>query len=809
MQSSRVRFGGLFLLLSVAATSSQAAELVLILRPDGTSWQIEDARRITFNRKDRLRAGRSGAEELSGDEYKKLTPLQILRAGVLRKHAAGYLARKDGDSWQPTAPDGANVKGATSYAALWESAQIVMETDRNAKHATPIRAADLFAILPGGDRDQAVADFLLDAGNFRGLGEGNADAALAERMSLLLFAAPSLSGPASGRVQEMLIFEMHSADQKLDSGVAHYSDLLYGLKFVELSQKVFPRDAAQGKARDALLNRKAWLAQRMAILKALGAGELWDAVLEKYGEFDRYDSSFPEFQKLRTQAFQESGAGHYAEGKRLFGQRQYDPALRELKVAQQRSPADQEIATLIERVAIERDSTRPPPPPPDPNSPEQIQIMRHVRSAEQLIDNKRLKEAEEEISLAERLNKESPSIMLARAKLLRASGQRPQALAMLDQYERRVRKEDWTSAEELRGQIVPELRTLKEQAKDAIQKAEANGDYPAALASAQDGLTLDGNDPFFLLRGGLNSAILRKHTEAVELLNQYLRQSQGVSNESVQRGQVYDAIREVRDTVDEPNGSPNWFSGYKSPPGVSYCPISLAFNAPVNDVRGSRKQVTSYTWEGDRLKEIVVRSEQPGEKPFQVYFDYYSNPRSVRRVSSEPIAGKGEPAANPRFTKNGPAGPEPGVYTALLNNPIVDPLMVEKLTGNRAAAIVTGNPYFHPFVWEGLYLFLVEYDKQGRVASAHQVAAGSQPPAALHDFEFRWVGWRLQEISERGSGSYHRTMTYAGDRLTGESISYNNAHSKIEYKYRGDHLVEADCTNDPSLEGRSRHVLFR
>ena len=52
-------------------------------------------------------------------------------------------------------------------------------------------------------------------------------------------------------------------------------------------------------------------------------------------------------------------------------------------------------------------------------------------------------------------------------------------------------------------------------------------------------------------------------------------------------------------------------------------------------------------------------------------------------------------------------------------------------------------------------------------------------------------------------------MTYAGDQLTGEIISFRGRNSKIEYKYRGDQLAEANCGDDASIDGRSRHVTFR
>jgi len=153
----------------------------------------------------------------------------------------------------------------------------------------------------------------------------------------------------------------------------------------------------------------------------------------------------------------------------------------------------------------------------------------------------------------------------------------------------------------------------------------------------------------------------------------------------------------------------------------------------------------------------------------------------------------------------GTAGTGKGIYLGLPNHPVVDPLMVERLTGKRVATIIAGNPYFHPFVWDGIYVFIAEYDDKGRVKSARQIPGAGQAPRTL---DFKWDGLRLTEIAERG-GDYKRTMTYNGDKLTMETIAFRGKSSKIEYKYKGDQLLEAVCGEDASLDNRSRHVSFR
>ena len=131
--------------------------------------------------------------------------------------------------------------------------------------------------------------------------------------------------------------------------------------------------------------------------------------------------------------------------------------------------------------------------------------------------------------------------------------------------------------------------------------------------------------------------------------------------------------------------------------------------------------------------------------------------------------------------------------------------MIERFTGKPVATIVSGNPYFHPFVWSGVFVFVAEYDAEGRVKSARQLPAAGQASRIL---DFKWEGTKLMEIAERG-GAYKRSMSYAGNKLIGETVAFHGKLSKIEYKYKGDQLLEASCGEDASLDNRSRHVTFR
>ena len=130
------RVGTLLVALSFSVSITSAAQLVLIIRSGGNSWAFQEAEKITVNDKDKLRSGSAQKLKLLADEYKKLPAGQILRLGVLRRNAEGYMVHWNGANWEPLAPDGVNLKSgaSTTYAELWRSPRVAYQTDRN-KHA--------------------------------------------------------------------------------------------------------------------------------------------------------------------------------------------------------------------------------------------------------------------------------------------------------------------------------------------------------------------------------------------------------------------------------------------------------------------------------------------------------------------------------------------------------------------------------------------------------------------------------------------------------------------------------------------------
>jgi tetratricopeptide (TPR) repeat protein len=710
--------------------------------------------------------------------------------------------RKHGNAWDPILPDGLGLKQATSVAVAWSSAAVVVQTDKKAKNLTGIPVTDLFAILPGTDRDQAVVDFLLDASDFRDVGEKDEAEAFEERMSLLAGVARNVTGEPATKLRLWLLSEMQSVDQKLSAGSAHIADLNRGLQYAAVSDQAYPNDEPQKTVRESLRAKKAWVDQRAAILKALAAGGLWDPLIEKYGDFERWDSSFEDLHHLWQTAYERSAEEHLSAANRQLANLPCQ-AKQELDTVLKLNPGNREARVLLDDAISECENLggRSCGKAEDPKSAEYRTVTRFLADADSYANTGRFDEAEAALKSAESRAKDSPRVLFARAALFETQRKPLKALDVLNQYMSCVSGTDAEKGEASVSRIKVNLENDKKNLKQEVVQSETAGNYVDAMKKLDQALALDEGDPDVLVHAGIESAINRRYSDAVRLLNQYLRLP--ASSTGSKRSEVINMLPRVKPAAAEPDGAPNWFSGYKSPPGIFYCPVSLAPNPHIADVHGSRKLTATWQWADNRLSSVKTVIQQPNETGFTAYFDYFKDGRAVRRIDKTQFDPKEDPPI-PSFTPTGAVSKAQGTFVVLANYPAIDPLMVSRLTGKNIAVLVTGNPYFNPFAWDGIFAFVAQYDDQNRVVSAAEIEPEGHAPRTL---DFKWDGLRLVEVAERG-GEYKRTMTYLGGRLVEEIVSYRGKNIKIAYKYSGDRLVSARCDDDPSLGNRSREVKF-
>ena len=136
----------------------------------------------------------------------------------------------------------------------------------------------------------------------------------------------------------------------------------------------------------------------------------------------------------------------------------------------------------------------------------------------------------------------------------------------------------------------------------------------------------------------------------------------------------------------------------------------------------------------------------------------------------------------------------------LLNNPYVDPLAIQKLTGKNVALGIAGNRFFNPFVWEKVYYFRLTYDESGRVSRAQELSGPKGTPGDMV-LEFDWSGMQLNAIRgfQSKTKTYERTMQYQDGKLVAEDIQGPGKPSHIKYTYAGNRLVSAESTQRHGL----------
>src|SRR5262249_5848323 len=95
------------------------------------------------------------------------------------------------------------------------------------------------------------------------------------------------------------------------------------------------------------------------------------------------------------------------------------------------------------------------------------------------------------------------------------------------------------------------------------------------------------------------------------------------------------------------------------------------------------------------------------------------------------------------------------------NNPLVDPLAIQRMTGKNLTVTIAGNRFFNPFVWDKLYYFRLTYDDKGRAIHAQEISGPNGAPGE-QALDFEWNGTQLTAI--RGfvgkNKNYERAMQY-------------------------------------------------
>jgi len=678
-----------FLLLAIAVSvppGLRAGEFLVVTRSSAGVWSFQDVESISVNGKDKLRIAPLTSAPPAWDPKAvgHLAEAQLSTFTIVRRGADGaLLGRNASPDWQLLLPDGLKSKTSDPAAHMWSESTVALKKDRKDKSPSAIRVEELYAIVPGQDAAVSAAALATELALHKTPGMSDADA-FASMLSLIPAAVKAYpTGPGSGRIRDFLRVAISARVTQWQEGGAMLSVLDEALALAGAADAAFPKDpnlaAGATQARDV----RKWLDRRLAILRALDAGEQSDAFLVEYRAFEIYDKSFPQLSSARAAHLRLSAKTHIETARLLRTEGDYAGAVRHLLMAKWRDPKAPDADEMLEQVRLEAarlssqkfaESRRGI----DPRSPAQVQLQRRLLLAEQYLNDGKLAEGEKAIQDAEAIDKDEPRVLLLQARLSVARGDLGMALALLDNYDGiAVTPQDFTDGEKLRAQVQYTIETSL-----AKKRSELEGDldqqrFATALETSADALKLDNENSDFLYYAGLDACVLRHCDKGAPLLRRYLDLTDSTEANRQRRIAAVQLLREAEqeqpDSVDDKvrdRTELSWFSGAPLGHGVLYDPVSLAFQPKVAHIEASDHLNINYEWTGNALHSVHAKYEAkktgsnllrvagaaamsagagvsstvgwrtPDRETNDFYFNYYEDVPQVLKVSRDNVVTK-------------------------------------------------------------------------------------------------------------------------------------------------------------------------
>ncbi|MGP8244545.1 MAG: hypothetical protein ACLQVN_08505 [Bryobacteraceae bacterium] len=713
------------------------------------------------------------------------------------KDATGAVAAEVDGEPQYLLPYRWKPQSGAGPAAAWREARMAFRKSAGDPEPTPFAFAGFVAFLPGGAAE--LARRCADPRWMEWLaGKDQAVTAQIEWIGAAARAFPA--DPAIATLAGYVERTVRRRFDRFQSGQAGLDALGQALAFGALAARVYPDRPAPLAFERQLEEVQASIERKAAILRALAAGQEWDAFLLADREFERFEDAYPDLAGLRTEALRASLSLHRRAGERFLEERAYGPAWREFEQASARQPSDRALAERLRfawaeysrQVAEQHKGSRKPL-----DAAQTGALDRALEAAARYRQANQFGEAQKSLLSAETIDTESLPLLLEKTKLLAAVGEFNHALATLDDYDRRATGQERAAGGALRGELLPRRAAYLRDLEAQTAKAWAEGGFHRVRSLAIAGLRAASDDTALLSYAGRASLIVRDARDARGFFAQYLDVSNTLDTSRRERSEVRAWLASAA-SAPEPlpeSGERNWFSGKRLAPGIAYCPISLAFQAKIDHIDAAEGKRVTFEWQGERLRAIAGR-----ETITFAYQDVTPQVYSIGTGSEPPAKIPSDPDEAYRQSS-----------LLLLNSPLVDPLAVRRFTGRNVAVTVAGNSFFDPFAWNGVHYFSIEYDDAGRIGRAVEIAGPKGKPLNDTVLEFEWDGPRLAAIrAYRGNRKiYQRRLRYEDGRLAGEAIEAPGGVSGIRYRYESGRLAGAACDADPSLGEGARQVTFR
>jgi hypothetical protein len=739
-------------------------------------------------------------------------------SGLYRDPRTGVFYGLDADDKPSDLAVPAKLAGKESAppADIWQGAAIEYRSAPNAKAGTAVAPATFAVLLVSSDAEQSAVQYVRYL-----LQLPEAD----PRQPALIRGALNFAGTSAPMQQwrDALLATMRTGQQRYSQQEGDPTQLGKALDQAVQARAVYLQ-VAPGSQDSELLGQIAEsrdrLTLRLAIAAALREAALWDEYLIKFRQLELVTWSVPNFLQNTRQALDQSAELHRKQSQEFAAAGHLDRAFDEAALSAVRKSCDASLSTAFANIRVKlvnRNMIASAPEYAGPNKELLEQIVRELES----LDPLKAQRIREIIRQGETWDADYLPLQWKKADFLDRLGEYREALAVISRIERSVPldRKQLEECLKLDSRIEGNLAAAIQKSKEDTRKHFDNQNFQAALDAVALGLKADPGNASLLYYRALSAAFLRQNDVAVESIRTYLRDANllcSATDEPDTMLELYRLLLARKLPREESGGDPNWVSGRRyATTTVFYDPISMSFNQQVVRIAGKGLS-TIFQWEARSflLRSITTQKDLPsgsnvvsntaGTTLFEARPKYDRKALYMLEIQAPMTLN----LTNNSVTENGAAYP-----LTYWNSPSVDPDLVLHFTNRQIARGWAGNPFFHPFIWNGFYLFDLAYDQLGRVTKATPIRedAGSRPDPFSEPLEFAWEGNSNRLLSIKGTHSgYLRELRYSKNgRLEMEQITRAKGRGWINYEYQPDGklLKAANCTDD-FYDKNERTVIF-
>jgi len=722
------------------------------------------------------------------------------------RSAVFYAVDADGKPREIALPQKSSGKDVTP-AGMWRTEALEYSDAPNGKAKTIVGADSFAYLLITTDSEQTVFKLLQHL-----LETSDAD----PRRPALIRGALQFSSksPALQQWRESLLARIRGDLKRFEDQEGDPTTLAGALTDATRTRAIYLQvgDEAQDKALlDAAVAADDLFHRRVSVAEVLRTSGYWDEYWMKLKQLRLAKWSIPNMLANASDALNQISKLHQERSKQFSATGHLDRAFDEAELAARSSCQAAVNDEFYQDSVLQLVNHNKIASAVEYNGRDKLGLEQIVRELDQL-DPSREQVILERLQRGERLDPNYLPLQLKKADFFDRVGRYGEALDVVRRIERRVPLDGRQLDEVLRldGRITTNRTDVLQKALEETKKQLDAQKYEATLEAASKGLRADPMNVPLLYKSALASAFLRHNGDALRFIRTYLGDANiacAPAGEPEKLLELYQLMAIKQNSPESADSMPNWISGKRYRPSeVFYDPISLGFLQPVMRVSSDDGTATVFSRE-DRSFLVKSIATSMGNKkgaiptgPLTVMFE--AEPKYDRQALSMLEVGS-------RATS---AGERTSYSLTYLNSPGVDPDLVFRFTGRQIARGWAGNPFFHPFIWSGFYVFDLTYDRLGRVATATPIreAAGSRTDPFSEPLQFTWDGDSSRLLTIKGTKSgYLREMKYKDNRLEEETISYPRGKGTITYEYFPDgvHLKSAK-TEDNFYDKRERIALF-